>query len=546
MIRKIKIMWLAIFALCVTSCKLDLLDNPNAVTTSNTNVNFLLNRIQLNYASFFNSTSDIGMRLTRMLNQGSALYENAYSPSGGDGLWTNSYANILNDVKTLIPLAEASNLQMHAGIARLTRGYVLATLVDYYGDVPLSEALNSSNFSPGVDPATTVYAAAMKDIDDAILNFAATSSAVPADFFYAGNADSWTRAAKTMKLKLLFTKRLSDNTAAAAINALIAEDKLIKTGTQNFTFKYGTSLSNPDSRHPKYGGQYSPTGGGDYQANFYMWHLYAGKGFPDPRIRFYMYRQTLTNTTTTNELSCINNQKPSHYASDMVFCVPTSVGYWGRDHLSNEGIPPDGLRRTAWGLYPAGGLYDNDAGKPVAQGVGAGGGGILPIMMSSFVDFMLAESALTINTTGDPRVLLESAVRKSMTDVRNFATSTIENASITSFETSKSIVWSQEVNQYVTKVLALYDAAATTDAKLDVIAREYWLALYGNGVESYNMYRRTGKPSKMQPALEINPGGFVRSLYYPAAVVNRNSAVLQKPNVTQPVFWDKNPATLTF
>jgi hypothetical protein len=533
-------------ALSTASCKLDLLDNPNEVTTSNTNASFLLNRIQLNYATFFNSTSDIGMRLTRMLNQGSALYENAYAPSGGDGLWTNSYANIMIDIQTLIPLAETSNLNMHAGIARVIRAYTLATLVDYYGDVPLSQALNSSNFNPGLDGATTVYTAAMKDIDDAIVNFAATSAVTPTDFFYSGNADSWTRAAKTIKLKLLFTKRLTDNTAAAAINALIAEDKLIKDGTQNFSFKFGTSLTNPDSRHPRYGSQYSPTGGGDYQANFYMWHLYASKGFPDPRIRFYMYRQVLTNTTTTNELSCINNQKPAHYANDMVFCVPTSVGYWGRDHLSNEGIPPDGLKRTAWGLYPAGGLYDNDAGRPVGQGVGAGGGGIHPIMMSSFVDFMLAESALTINTTGNPKTLLESAIRKSMADVRSFATSTTENASITAFETNKSLVWTEEVNQYVTKVLSLYDAAATNDAKLDVIAREYWLALYGNGVEAYNMYRRTGKPSKMQPALEASPGAFVRSLYYPAAVVNRNNAITQKTNIAQPVFWDNNPATLTF
>jgi hypothetical protein len=539
-------MWLAMFALCVTSCKLDLLDNPNAVTTSNTNINYLLNRIQLNYSEFFNNTSNTGMRLTRMLNQGSALYENAYAPSGGDGLWTNSYANILIDIQTLIPLAESSNLHMHAGIARLIRGYVLATLVDYYGDVPLSEALNSSNFNPSVDPATSVYAAAMKDVDDAIVNFAATSSAAPADYFYAGNADSWTRAAKTIKLKLLFTKRLTDNTVAAQINTLIAEDKLIKTGTQNFAFKFGTLLSNPDSRHPRYRDQYLPTGGGDYQANFYIWHLYSGKGFPDPRIRYYMYRQTLTNTTTTNELSCINNQKPSHYANDMVYCVPTSVGYWGRDHLSNEGIPPDGLRRTAWGLYPIGGLYDNDAGRPVTQGGGAGGAGIHPIMMSSFVDFMLAESALTINTTGAPRALLESGIRKSMADVRSFATATIENSSITAFETNKAIVWSQEVEKYVAKVLELYDAAATNDAKLDVIAREYWLALYGNGVEAYNMYRRTGKPSKMQPALEVNPGAFVRSFYYPAAVVNRNNAVTQKPSIAQPVFWDNNPATLTF
>ncbi|WP_234735944.1 SusD/RagB family nutrient-binding outer membrane lipoprotein [Tellurirhabdus bombi] len=545
MIRKIKILLLAGCGLFASSCELNLLDNPNAVTVSNTNVNFLLNRIQLDYSSFFNQTSNIGMRLTRMLNQGSALYDNAYAPSGTDGLWGTSYSSLLIDIKTLIPRAESSNLFFHAGISRVFRGYVLATLVDYYGNIPWSQALSAENFNPGLDEGKTIYEVALKDLDDAIADFNKTSSAVPADFFYRGNKDNWIRAAKTIKLKLLLTRRLADPGAAAAINALIAENLLIQTTAQNFTFKFGTNLTNPDSRHPRYGGQYSPTGGGDYQANFYIAQLYAGKGAPDPRLRLYMYRQTVTNTSSTNELSCINNQKPAHYATDMVFCVPTPVGYWGRDHLSNEGIPPDGLRRTAWGLYPAGGLYDNDAGLPVSQGAGAGGAGIHPIMMSSFVDFMLAESALILKTTGTPRTLLEAGVRKSMADVRAFALASSQSGAIVAFESRTNYVWATEVDKYVAKVLALYDAAATDDAKMDVIAREYWLALYGNGNESYNMYRRTGKPTKMQPALEANPGSFVRSLYYPSSLVNRNSSVPQKSNVTVPVFWDTNPATLT-
>ena len=107
MIQKLKLSLLALLAVLVSSCSLDLLDNPNAVTTSNTDINYLLNRIQLDYANHFNQMSDPGMRLTRMLNQGSAIYDNAVSPINYDGAWSNAYANILTDVKTLIPLAEA-------------------------------------------------------------------------------------------------------------------------------------------------------------------------------------------------------------------------------------------------------------------------------------------------------------------------------------------------------------------------------------------------------------------------------------------------------
>lgn len=528
----------------VSSCKLDLLDNPNAVTTSNTDINYLLNQIEVSYAGHFNQMSDPGMRLTRMLNQGSAFYDNAVAPGNFNGTWTTAYAGILNDVKALIPLAEKSELFVHAGIARTIRASVMANMVDAFGDVPYAEALDPANFNPKTDAGASIYTAAIADLDKAVENFNAKSKAgATGDLYYGGTADSWIRAANALKLKLLLNRRLVDKTGSTSgINALIADGKLISTAAQNFVFKFGTNLTNPDTRHPRYSGQYSPTGGGDYQSNSYMGSMYQSKGFQDPRIRFYFYRQVTVNTKDVNELRCITNQKPAHYGPNDVFCLPTTVGYWGRDHLSNEGIPPDGLRRTAWGLYPAGGLYDNDAGRPVSLGAGAGGAGLHPIMMRSFIDFMLAEAAITLGTTGDAKALLKSAVEKSMADVRAMALGTTEAGKIATFEADQKIVWADEVTKYVNRVMADYDNAATPDAKLNVVATEYWYALYGNGIESYNLYRRTGKPANQQPALDPNPGQFARSYYYPTSFIARNANAKQKANVAVQVFWDNNPA----
>lgn len=543
MIKRL-IPFLTLFSVLVSSCKLDLLDNPNAVTTNNTDINYLLNQVELSYRFHFDQVSDPGMRLTRMLNQGAAFYDNAVSPGSQDGTWSTAYAGILNDVKALIPLAEQGELFVHAGIARTIRASVMANLVDIFGDVPNSEALDPANFNPKVESGAAIYNAALADLDKAIENFNAKSRAgAPGDLFYGGSTDNWIRLANTLKLKLLLNRRLVDKTGStSAINALITGNRLISTNAQNFVFKFGTNLTNPDTRHPRYAGQYSPTGGGDYQSNSYMGLMYESKGFPDPRIRYYFYRQVTVNTKDVNELRCITNQKPAHYGPNDVFCLPTTIGYWGRDHLSNEGIPPDGLRRTAWGVYPAGGLFDNDAGRPVSLGAGAGGAGIHPMMMRSFVDFMLAEAALTLGTSGDAKALLKSAIEKSMADVRALALGTTEAGKITTFETDQKTVWADEVNKYVTKVLSDYDSATTTDAKLNIVATEYWLSLYGNGIEAYNLYRRTGKPANQQPALDPNPGQFVRSFYYPNSFIARNSNAKQKANVTTPVFWDNNPA----
>ncbi len=544
MIKKLSFALLAALSLSVSSCKLDLLDNPNAVTTSNTDINYLLNNIQLTYANHFNQVSDPGMRLTRMLNQGSAIYENAVSPGNYDGIWNTAYASLLTDIKTIIPLAESSQLYVHAGIARTMRASILLNLVDMFGDVPYSEAIDPANFNPKVDAGATIYEVAIKDLNDAIANFAATSASTPSsDLYFSASKDSWTRTANSLKLKAYLNRRLVDKAGStSAINALIAEGKLISTAAQNFTFKYGSNLTNPDTRHPRYG--YSNTGAGDYQSNAYMGTMYYSKGFVDPRMRFYFYRQTIKNPTDVNALRCITNSKPNHFSATDFFCLPTDVGYWGRDHLNNEGIPPDGLLRTGFGVYPAGGLYDNNAGTGVFLGAGAGGAGIQPILMRSFVDFMLAESSLTLGTTGSARSLLQSAVEKSMADVRAMALGTTESSKITTFEAANNIVWSDEVNKYVAKVLSNYDAATSDDARLNVIATEYWLALYGNGMEAYNLYRRTGKPANMQPALEANPGSFPRSVYYPASYITRNANAKQKASVTVPVFWDTNAANL--
>jgi Susd and RagB outer membrane lipoprotein len=81
---------------------------------------------------------------------------------------------------------------------------------------------------------------------------------------------------------------------------------------------------------------------------------------------------------------------------------------------------------------------------------------------------------------------------------------------------------------------------------MNFIAREYWIAAFGNGVEAYNMYRRTGLPSGMQPTLDPNPGDFPRSWWYPQTYVTLNSNAEQKADLTTKVFWDKNASDLNF
>jgi hypothetical protein len=291
-------------------------------------------------------------------------------------------------------------------------------------------------------------------------------------------------------------------------------------------------------------------------ANYFMWSLVAEKGNfannpatdnSDPRTRYYIYRQRTSNGEVTQVTKfCSTQPAPSHYVmtgyqpytNDVPYCTLEN-GFWGRDHADNGGIPPDGPLRSTVGIYPYGGDFDANQNTSVALNRGGQGAGISPIILSTFTDFMKAEAALVLGTAGNPRTLLESGIRKSFLKVFGFP------ATVGVTVPANFVPTQAKQDAYVNKVLAAYDAAPGTDQKLDVIIKEYYLALFGNGINAYNTYRRTCKPSNMQPAISPNAGNFIRSHLYPSSHVNLNQNAIQKANVEVRVFWDNKTAGCT-
>jgi hypothetical protein len=261
----------------------------------------------------------------------------------------------------------------------------------------------------------------------------------------------------------------------------------------------------------------------------------------DPRRRYYFYRQATNYSGATSEsCPCTLEIPPAHYSADMPFCL-VGAGYWGRDHGDASGTPPDGPLRTTWGIYPAGGEFDASQNVPVNNTKGGKGAGIDPIWLSSYTYFLQAEAAvaLSITTNGDARSLLKKGIEASIAKVLGFP------ATVNYVVPTANIPSQATIDTYVSTVLANYDAATTNAAKLDVIMKEYYIASWGNGIEPYNNYRRTGSPNNMQPIKTTpNPGFFIRSFTYPSVYINRNiNAPTQKTPGTaaNKVFWDNNP-----
>lgn len=530
-IKTIYLLVLVGFFGCETA-DLNQLNDPSNLTPSSADPELLLNNVQLQFvnAIAYNEDNEDGISVraaefVRMQHLFGA-YAGPFSLTSGalDDDWTNLYREALQDINTLLPLAEERDLQGFIGVAKIIQAYAYVTLVDTWGDVPYTEALlGNENANPKVDDGQAIYNDMLRIIDEGIAAINSPNSVMPNDLFYGGDKTKWTKMARTLKFKMYAQMRLVGD-FSSEINSLISAG-LISSADEDFVFQYSTVASSTgESRHPYYALCYDADGSDDYMTSYYVNLLKGDKGFEDPRLRYYFYRQE-PSAPTGDDLPCEGE-------AGFNFCYLGDF-YWTRDHGDDDGVPPDGTKRTTYGLYPIGGAFDADNFATVVVNPGANGAGIFPFLLSSYVKFLQAESALTIGTAGDPKALLDSAIRESMDKVLNFIPAQVD----ANFAASQA-----DVDDYVTFVMNQYDAATSDNEKLDIIMKEYYIALWGNGLEAWNNYRRTSMPSDLSAHVKT-AGEFPRAMLYPATVVNTNSSISQQP-VTTKVFWDTNPDNL--
>ena len=538
------------------SCEITDLDkqvDPTVPSPDNLDVDLTLNSIEINFASFFGSVTEAtaeAVRLEYMFDR----YEVNFNSSNANlqNAWSTAYATILEDVEALLVPAQENELYIHSGIARTIRAYVLLTMVDLFGDVPYAEAnLGGENLFPGLSEGSEVYAAAISELDMALADFnnVADGTAEPTtELFYDSDVSAWIDLVNTLKMKANLNLRLvNESGASTAINSILESGNFISDSDNNFVFQYNSSSL--IGKHPYFVEEYEAASVGEYIPNYLMWTMAVEKDVVDPRLRYYTYRQVnefpTDPATLNNEIDCWNDPRPDSYApvdaispEPLPFCAlfDRGDGYWGRDHAEADGIPPDNTKRTTFGVYPVGGKFDDDQASTISNTDGLQGAGIWPIMNASFVYFMRAEAALYLNTGEDPKAMLEEGVRTHIAYVMSFLSDPSQFDNVPSDD---------DVEAYVNEVLSLYDAAGSDEERMEVIAKEYWIALFGNGIEAYNLYRRTGHPKNLQPTL-LGTGNFPRSFLYPNNSVNSNPSISQKADLTTQVFWDTNPAGFIF
>lgn len=524
---------------CETT-ELDLRTNPNALSTDNADPDFLLNGIQEVFIRNVESFGYTAQQYTRINVLGSRQYQSAYAPSAFDGEWEDAYTEQFTDTYAMYTLAEESGLDYHIGMGKFMEAYTWSMLVDFFGDVPFTEAnLGSENFNPSLTSGEEIYASILTILDEAIASFNSASITPENDFFYDGDADAWIKACNTLKLKILISERLVVSDAVSQFNSIISSGNYIQTVDEDMQFTWGTNSVSPDVRHPAYSADYTTSGGGRYRSNSLMQYM---MDTADPRIRYYFYRQnefTPGSDGTDPDLEtleCSLQTAPAHYAG-FPFCTLEN-GYWGRDHGNDEGIPPDGFLRSIIGVYPAGGAFDDNRFEGRVEGEGGGGAGITPVLLASSVDFWRAEIAMLNNQPDVAKGFVLAGLAKSVEKVLPFG-ALDSAADVDTYEPTDT-----EIADHSATIADAFDNDTT--GGWNVLGQEFFVALYGQGIDAYNFYRRTGYPNNLQPNLEPDPGSFTRSFYYPSNAANNNSNIVQKSDQTVQVFWDTNPSGPSF
>ena len=526
--------------LVFTSCEttdLDLLDDPNNVTQDKASLDRFMTAIQLDFTSFMRQMGGNGAALTRINYMFGRTYSNNYQPVALNGEWSLAYRGMFSDMASAESLAQSNGDNKHLGVMRILKAYTLITLVDAFGDVPLSQATDPSAYpAPMVDPGADVYAAAIDMLNEGIDYLSQPGDNLEYDFFYNNEFGKWTKLANTVKMVAFLN---TGNTSG--FNGVVNSGNFINSTDDDFQFQYGTNETNPDTRHPSYNSNYNVTGTGPYQS---VWLMGTMLDLGDPRMRYYFYRQSdccpgasCNPGGSQTTLTCSVAPRPNHFPSDMLFCS-LEEGYWGRDHGNAEGIPPDSFQKTSGGVYPIGGSFDDDRFTSVTVGGGGGGAGIVPIMLASWTEFMKAEVALASGSAGAASSALSAGMNKHINKVLEFGS--LDPEADSAFFASSS-----DVSSYISSVVNAFNGGSNED-KWEVLATQQFIAHYGNGMDSYNFYRRTGYPKKLQLNIDPNPGAFVRSFFYPANEANVNSNIVQKPGVDVQVFWDTNPPSPGF
>jgi hypothetical protein len=414
-------------------------------------------------------------------NQWYAAYRDALSD-------LNEAKRLIND--DAITAADIKNNQI--ALVEIMEVYSWNFLVNTFGDVPYTEALDSDNLLPAYDDAATVYADLLVRLDAAIAKLTpGVASFGTADVIYGGSAAKWILFANSLKLKMGMLLVDVDNGKAKTLVEQAAQGGVILMSTDRARFPYISAPPNNNPVSANLNKQFTS------REDFVVTDTLVGtmNWFVDPRREFYF------------------TQVNGEYKGGKYGFSNTYANY---SHVSAKIIEP-----TFEGLF----------------------------IDPSEIAFLLAEAkerGFTIPTlTGDKGALSTAE------DFYNYGvTSSVEywGGSAASYLTSQFVDYDNFT--YVQDPdPAKYFNPKRLDTPLEKIAIQKWIALNNRGWDAWVEWRRLDLPAIKPPGGPTIPTALTipTRMIYPVIEQTTNtdqwSTAAGRYNSDSPaakLFWDKN------
>lgn len=257
--KSCKVLMLATMFLAVSSCNDSLLDinidpnNPTSVPAEN-----LLTQAQF---SLFNSMQGTGlnqgwgMLMVQHWAQNEYTSTSIYVVDGNsfNGTWTTFYAGILNELKVARGIVAgndgAAQIQTNQlAIIDLLSAYTFQVLVEMWGDIPYTEAINPEFPNPAYDSEEFIIKDLLTKMDAAVASMIPSAGSFNSgDIVFNGDVAAWKKLGASMLLRLAMRVSDADSGLADQYVKKAIGYGVIASNDDNgvFTFSDDPSLANP-------------------------------------------------------------------------------------------------------------------------------------------------------------------------------------------------------------------------------------------------------------------------------------------------------------
>jgi hypothetical protein len=236
--------------------------------------------------------------------------------------WTTMYTRVIQNLGNSALIINSDNLLTadvkanQLAIIDIMQVLAYSTLVNTFGNIPYSEAMNQQNLFPKYDDAKTVSLDLLNRLnrDITALKTSSAGFAATQDLLFQGNIAKWVTFANTLRMQQAMIIADADNTTAKA--AVEASDAgAISSAADNASFAY---LAGAPNQNPLFVD--IVTGGrGDYTAAEDL--VNALKNLSDPRLAQYFTTNVAGEYVggvvgQVNTASAVSKPAPKLYAAD--------------------------------------------------------------------------------------------------------------------------------------------------------------------------------------------------------------------------------------